>query len=91
MPYPNRTGSVGTLHWTLTQLDPTQDATRTWTYEAARDGWAAYEHRINEHEASGWRRHGPEETRYGRGASQEMRRGDKVITIRIAWTSNPER
>ena len=78
------------MFWTLTQLDPTRDGTRTWTYGFPREAWAAYQRRIAELETSGWVRQGPETTPYGQGASQEMRRADVIMIVQLARTPNPE-
>ena len=78
------------MHWTLTQLDPTQANTRSWAYDLARDAWDAYQNRIDELENSGWVRQAPETTPYGQGASQVMRRADTVITLQLARTPNTD-
>ena len=83
-------GSVLPVHWTLTQLDPTEANTRSRGYELARDAWDAYQHRIDELEDAGWVRQGPETIPYGQGASQVMRRAETVITVQLARTPNTD-
>jgi hypothetical protein len=78
------------VHWTLTQLDPTEAGTRSWRYHLAREAWGAYQHRIDELEISGWIRQRPETTLYGQGASQVMHRADTVITVQLARTPNTD-
>jgi hypothetical protein len=78
------------VHWTLTQLDPTEAGTRSWGYDLAREAWDAYQHRIDELEISGWVRQAPETTQYGQGASQVMGRADTVITLQLARTPSTD-